>query len=182
MAARIYDEGFAARNGIVVRREVMAGLQAEMDAIRAGGAFSDWRQAQGWTLDGLAGAMGVNAQELDAFLRQRGMGVEGGVVVPAFANGGLHAGGVRLVGERGPEVEFTGPARYYSFEQSQRLIGGGGHGDRLAERLESENRALRREVAALAAKLDRVAAASELTARVLDRVTSNGNAMRTEEA
>ena len=57
-----------------------------------------------------------------------------------------------------------------------------GHGDRLAERLESENRALRREVAALAAKLDRVAAASELTARVLDRVTSNGNAMRTEEA
>ena len=54
--------------------------------------------------------------------------------------------------------------------------------DRLAERLESENRALRREVAALAAKLDRVAAASELTARVLDRVTSNGNAMRTEEA
>ena len=55
-------------------------------------------------------------------------------------------------------------------------------GDRLAERLESENRALRREVAALAAKLDRVAAASELTARVLDRVTSNGNAMRTEEA
>lgn len=182
MAARIYDEGFAVRNGIVVRREVMAGLQAEMDAIRAGGAFSDWRQAQGWTLDGLAGAMGVNAQELDAFLRQRGMGVEGGVVVPAFANGGLHAGGVRLVGERGPEVEFTGPARYYSFEQSQRLIGGGGHGDRLAERLESENRALRREVAALAAKLDRVAAASELTARVLDRVTSNGNAMRTEEA
>lgn len=34
--------------------------------------------------------------------------------LPVFAAGGMHAGGVRLVGEDGPELEATGPARYYS--------------------------------------------------------------------
>jgi len=34
--------------------------------------------------------------------------------VPAFAYGGMHSGGVRLVGENGPELEVTGPSRIYS--------------------------------------------------------------------
>lgn len=33
---------------------------------------------------------------------------------PTFAEGGYHMGGLRLVGERGPELEMTGPARYVS--------------------------------------------------------------------
>lgn len=33
---------------------------------------------------------------------------------PAFAAGGYHSGGVRLVGEDGPELEFTGPSRIVS--------------------------------------------------------------------
>lgn len=33
---------------------------------------------------------------------------------PAFAHGGSHSGGVRMVGERGPELEFTGPSRIMS--------------------------------------------------------------------
>lgn len=31
--------------------------------------------------------------------------------VPGFADGGLHSGGWRVVGERGPELEYTGPAK-----------------------------------------------------------------------
>jgi ribosomal protein L29 len=34
--------------------------------------------------------------------------------VPAFAAGGVHSGGMRLVGESGPELEVTGPSRIYS--------------------------------------------------------------------
>jgi len=32
-------------------------------------------------------------------------------IVQAFANGGNHSGGLRMVGERGPELEVTGPSR-----------------------------------------------------------------------
>lgn len=53
----------------------------------------------------------------DAFTRaMRGAGL------PAFANGGMHTGGLRLVGERGPELEATGAARYYSAPQTQRML------------------------------------------------------------
>ena len=41
---------------------------------------------------------------------------------PAFANGGMHSGGLRLVGERGPELEATGPARIYSARQTKEMM------------------------------------------------------------
>lgn len=37
--------------------------------------------------------------------------------MPAFAGGGYHAGGYRLVGEDGPEIEYTGPARVANRDQ-----------------------------------------------------------------
>ncbi|MBK9073336.1 MAG: hypothetical protein IPL79_20400 [Myxococcales bacterium] len=37
-----------------------------------------------------------------------------GLNVPGFADGGIHAGGLRMVGERGPELEYTGPSRITS--------------------------------------------------------------------
>lgn len=46
--------------------------------------------------------------------------------VPAFAEGGYHAGGLRLVGERGPELEMTGSARYWTATQTRDLLTGGG--------------------------------------------------------
>lgn len=45
--------------------------------------------------------------------------------VSAFANGGLHSGGLRLVGENGPELEATGPSRIYNANQLGNMIGGG---------------------------------------------------------
>jgi hypothetical protein len=55
-----------------------------------------------------------------------------------FANGGMHMGGIRLVGERGPELEVTGPARYYSATQTAAMLSGGNTAE--------EIRALREEV------------------------------------
>ena len=44
--------------------------------------------------------------------------------LPRFAMGGLHAGGLRIVGENGPELEATGPARIFNAEQTQSILGG----------------------------------------------------------
>lgn len=65
-----------------------------------------------------------------------------GEAVPAFADGGLHGGGLRLVGERGPELEVTGPSRIFSAADTRRLLAGSG-GDTAA--LEAEVRTLREE-------------------------------------
>jgi TP901 family phage tail tape measure protein len=65
---------------------------------------------------------------------------------PAFAAGGLHMGGIRLVGEQGPEIEATGPARYYSARQTQDMMGGAAS---------EEIKALRRDVNRLLTAVER---------------------------
>jgi len=42
--------------------------------------------------------------------------------VPAFARGGAHQGGARIVGERGWEIEHTGPSRIHSHAQSVAML------------------------------------------------------------
>jgi hypothetical protein len=41
---------------------------------------------------------------------------------PAFAMGGYHTGGVRMVGESGPELEATGPSRIFSHNQTASMF------------------------------------------------------------
>ncbi|MFZ4286630.1 phage tail length tape measure family protein [Variovorax sp. HJSM1_2] len=48
--------------------------------------------------------------------------------IPAFAGGGDHSGGLRLVGENGWEVEATGPARYWNQAQLGQAMRSGGAG------------------------------------------------------
>jgi hypothetical protein len=45
-----------------------------------------------------------------------------GLNFPSYASGGAHSGGFRIVGERGPELEFTGPSRIASNEESVDMI------------------------------------------------------------
>ena len=61
--------------------------------------------------------------------------------VPQFADGGVHMGGVRLVGEQGPELEVTGPSRIYNSGDTMAMLSNAP--------VVSELRELRREVAAL---------------------------------
>ncbi len=69
-----------------------------------------------------------------------------GLVVPMMAGGGSFAGGLRMVGEMGPELEFTGPARIASSSDTQRMLNNalGAGTDTLAEM-----RALRDEIRAM---------------------------------
>lgn len=48
--------------------------------------------------------------------------------IPGFAGGGSHTGGLRIVGERGPELEATGPARYWNASQTSAMLAGAGGG------------------------------------------------------
>jgi tape measure domain-containing protein len=73
-------------------------------------------------------------QELDAIDAQIGN-------VPQFADGGVHMGGVRMVGERGPELEVTGPSRIYNSGDTMAMLSNAP--------VVAELRELRREVAGL---------------------------------
>jgi hypothetical protein len=72
--------------------------------------------------------------------------------IPKFAAGGDHLGGLRIVGERGWEIEATGPARYWNASQTARMLSGGG-GD--TRRLEGLVVALTKEVEKLRAATDK---------------------------
>lgn len=52
-------------------------------------------------------------------------GIMGSFGIPGFATGGYHKGGLRIVGENGPEIEATGPARYFSASKTRDMMGGG---------------------------------------------------------
>ena len=51
------------------------------------------------------------------------LGGSGGSL-PGYAAGGTHQGGLRIVGERGPELEATGPARIWTADQTRTMLAG----------------------------------------------------------
>lgn len=105
-------------------------------------------------------------------LRQRVRELGG---IPAFATGGLHSGGLRLVGERGPELEVTGPARYWSAADTTAMLG---NSQRRDEALVAEIRALRSQVARLEAAQVQTAVNTGKTQRLMQRVTRDGESMQ----
>ncbi|TQD37477.1 phage tail tip lysozyme [Rhodobacter capsulatus] len=51
--------------------------------------------------------------------------VMGGLGIPGFAGGGQHGGGLRIVGENGPELEYTGPSTIVPADLTRRILSGG---------------------------------------------------------
>jgi len=104
-----------------------------------------------------------------------------GVTVPAFAAGGLHAGGLAIVGERGPELAAMGPARIYTASQTQAMLTSASAGDNTA--LMDELRALRAEVASMRTSHEAGSATlaynTRKTAYYLERVIDGTDAVRT---
>lgn len=82
--------------------------------------------------------------------------------IPGFATGGSHVGGLRVVGEHGPELELTGPARLLNANQTAAAL----RGDSSRE-LVAEVRALRQTVAAQGAELRDIARSSDETRKAL---------------
>ena len=102
--------------------------------------------------------------------------------VRAFAAGGYHSGGVRIVGENGAEIEATGPAMYYSSAQTRAILSGGSDTEDVSigaliaviQSLREEVRALRAEQRDQAAG---IAAGVHQTARTLDHLAPEGDAL-----
>ncbi len=106
-----------------------------------------------------------------------------GRAVAAFVKGGDHSGGLRLVGERGPELEVTGPSRIFSAERTQSILSGGGNQELLIAELRAlrqSNEAMREELANLRIEARATASNTGKTARQLDRLEMDGMLVRTE--
>ena len=74
-------------------------------------------------------------------------------LLPAYANGGDHAGGLRIVGERGAELEATGSSKIINNKTLMEALSGGGNAEVVATMRASDKsnreeiRALRRQLA-----------------------------------
>jgi hypothetical protein len=88
---------------------------------------------------------------------------------PGYAAGGSFVGGLRIVGEQGPELEYTGPSHIYSNSDSKKLLN--------VDELVAEVKALRAEIKSGNYQLTKY---SKTTADVLQRVTRDGESMLTE--
>jgi hypothetical protein len=63
-----------------------------------------------------------------------------------FADGGDHPGGLRIVGENGPELEATGPSRIFNADQTASMLRSGGASN---DEVVAELRAMRASLAQL---------------------------------
>jgi hypothetical protein len=62
---------------------------------------------------------GASLAEMDAAIKSSS---EYKAKIPGFALGGDHGGGWRIVGENGPELEATGPARIFNAQQTSGML------------------------------------------------------------
>ena len=152
---------------------------ARLDSLYAGyHAFDGTGDAEGlnrWiaenqvTSQDLSGLSGLYERDWAAWLDSYN--------VPRFAAGGGHLGGLRLVGEDGPELEVTGPSRIYNASQTQQLLAGlQGSGSaevvRLLQELITQNYAIGRRQVELLQTMESLARKSDAI----------GVKQRTEEA
>ncbi len=96
-----------------------------------------------------------------------------GASIPAFASGGYHSGGMRIVGENGPEMEATGPSRIYTASPTQGKFEPGHN-----QELVAATRALRNDNANMRSELQAIAAYTNKSAKLLERWDGDGAPVR----
>lgn len=94
--------------------------------------------------------------------------------ITGYADGGIFSGGLRLVGEKGPEIEVTGPSRIFSTQQTQNMLG--------TNELLAEISLLRQEVAMLRYSSEKTENHTKKTKDMLTRVTRDGDSIITQAA
>ncbi len=91
--------------------------------------------------------------------------------IPKFATGGDFGGGMRLVGERGPELEVTGASRIFNANQTKDILSGGKSGVSVnySPVIQIDSRADRNEVHAIVSR-----AVKQGNADLVDRLNRQG--------
>ena len=84
----------------------------------------DMQATQATTALDLMRAQAQTAASLEATVRI--LHDQYGLTIPGFAAGGDHAGGWRMVGEHGPEIEATGPSRIFDAATTASMLRSGG--------------------------------------------------------
>lgn len=113
-----------------------------------------------------------NVTDINAAIRAAAM--QNGQI-PAYAAGGDHFGGFRVVGEFGREIEATGPAKYYSASKTAEMLNGGGNSAALL----TEMRAVRAELTEMKYSNSSIAKHTRKTADGLAQINETG--IRTQE-
>lgn len=85
-----------------------------------GGGFGVFGNALASGLQGLA--TGGPQGGLGGFLGTLATGLAKSLKIPGFAAGGRHIGGLRMVGENGPELEYTGPSTIVPADLTRQLL------------------------------------------------------------
>ncbi|CAN7411135.1 hypothetical protein LJR074_002600 [Acidovorax sp. LjRoot74] len=149
-------------------------IKTNLDAAIAGGmsaqGIADAITQTGASMADVAAAYGITVAQLEENLR-----AGGATNIPRFADGGMHAGGLRIVGERGWEMEATGPARIWNQQQLSQALGGD------TGRLEALIEQLLAKVASLEAAANETADNTRplpQLGRQFDTVTLGGTVMR----
>ena len=183
----IYGAGYVATNGgqSSLYNSQVGGGASEDDYYGAIKTNLDQAIAAGWTAQQLvdavvttgasmrdvATAYGISMSQLEENLR-----AGGATNIPGFAGGGSHIGGLRIVGERGWELEATGPSRIWNQKQLASALGSGD-----TSRYELLVQALMEEIKQLRAAVSTGTGYAGDVAKLLASV-KNGNAFMTTAA
>lgn len=170
LLVQIRDTALPGINSAQVERDAFA--QAVQDAYDEALATGDYRTFN--QLNDQLFVYDARLQELTDAL-QRDLEAQRQIIiglggVPAFASGGMHSGGMRLVGENGPELEVTGPSRIFNASQTAAMLRGGDNSE-LLEVLISK-------VEMLEAAARSSAVSNNKVAKILDRVSPDGNSLQ----
>ncbi len=90
-------------------------------------------------------------------------------IAPAFASGGVHSGGMRIVGENGPELEVTGPSRIFDNASTMELLSG--------NNVVSAINVLNNNMELLRAEVRAGVTHNATTAKILTRVSPDGESL-----
>ena len=104
-----YGTGFFAEQYKGYDKVVLEGAQELLDAANIAGVQT-------------TGKTGAQIQQDLSNATGLAIGLDSNTRADQFALGGYHSGGIRMVGERGPEIEATGPSRVFSANQAKRMM------------------------------------------------------------
>lgn len=116
-----------------------------------------------------AAATGSNIVDLYAWADAHGL--------PRFASGGFHRGGLRIVGENGPELEYTPPSRIFNSADTRSFINPQQNKDLIDAIKELKDQLIRVEANTRAGAVH-----GSTTAGILKRVTPDGDKIATGTA
>ena len=162
-AGGLRSDALAAREAAVSQAAVASGYGADLFQKRHVALFED--KSAGAYAKFVSEALGYSSDTYD--LNKR-------LGIPGFANGGYHSGGIRLVGENGPEIEVTGASRIYNAADTANMLRGGGANN--AE-VVAELRALAARLEAIERNTSATAGHTAKSARQSERVMPGGDAI-----